>query len=315
MANSDSLALGLVLVSAFTHAIWNYLAKRADGGGTTFVWLFSSLGTLIYFPLAIFIWINEQRSLSLTELTAIGGTCLLHIAYYFLLQRGYQVGDLSLVYPIARGSGPILASLGAVLLLGERPGSLVILGTGLVTLGVFVLTGNPLTAYRNDSARAIGYGLLIGLTIASYTLWDKRAVSMLLIPPLFLTWASNLFRAVTLAPYALRHWGNVQTAWRNHRREAIGISILDSLSYILFLIALQFSDVSSLSPLRQTSILIGAFLGARLLSEEAGRRRLVAASVMVIGVLALAFGQIELNGEGTCAGFHVAYWSFLHFYC
>jgi drug/metabolite transporter (DMT)-like permease len=284
------LALALVLASAVTHAIWNYFAKRADGGGIALVWLFSTLAVFIYLPLAISIWVNEHRSLGLVELAAIGGTCLLHIAYYFLLQRGYQAGDLSLVYPIARGSGPILASLGAVLLLNERPTPLVIMGTGLVTLSVFALTGNPISAFRSDSARAIGYGLLIGLIIAAYTLWDKRAVSDLLIPPLFLTWASNIFRAAALAPYALRHRGSVGAVWRNHRRETIGIGILDSLSYILFLIALQFSDVSVLSPLRQTSILIGAFLGLRLLSEEAGRRRLIAASVILTGVLALAFG-------------------------
>jgi drug/metabolite transporter (DMT)-like permease len=93
-----------------------------------------------------------------------------------------------------------------------------------------------------------------------------------------------------LLPVALRHREGVRRAWSTHRREVIGIGILDSLSYILFLIALSFSAVSLLAPLRQTSILIGAFMGVRLLSEDASRRRLIAAGVMMLGLAALALG-------------------------
>ena len=285
----ETLALGLVLTSAGLHAVWNFLAKRASGE-TTFVWLFSALATLIYLPLAIIILITQRPNLGLPELGALGVTCLLHIAYYLLLNRGYRAGDLSLVYPIARGAGPMLSVAGAVFLLGERPSLLAVIGMLLIVAGVVVVTGNPTTAQRDGVIPAIVYGLLVAVSIAAYTLWDKQVVSFYLIPPLILTWSSGAVRTVVLAPHALRHWGQVRQDWQRFKREALGIAVLDALSYILFLIALSFSQVSHLAPLRQTSILIGAFLGARLLGEKVGQRRIIAALVMLAGVIALALG-------------------------
>lgn len=279
----------MVLVSASLHASWNYLAKKA-GGDTAFVWIFSVIATLIYLPLAIAIVVVQKPTLGTPELVALTVTCIIHILYYLFLNWGYQVGDLSLVYPIARGVGPMLAGIGAIVLLGERPSLLVIGGMLLISLGVIILTSTP-TKNRSGSVRAgVVYGLLTALVIAAYTLQDKQVVSYFLVPPLILTWASNMVRAVFLAPHALRHWDSVKRNWQQHKREAFAVGIIDSLSYILFLIALSTSDVTHLSPLRQTSILIGAFLGTRLLSEEGGRRRIVAALVMMSGVIVLALG-------------------------
>ncbi|MEZ4672089.1 MAG: DMT family transporter [Anaerolineae bacterium] len=285
----DALAFGLVLTSAGLHAVWNFLAKRASGD-TAFVWLFSALATVIYLPLAIFILVVQQPHIGPEEVGAVGVTCALHVAYYMLLNRGYRVGDLSLVYPIARGAGPLLSVVGAVFLLGERPSLLAVSGMLLIVAGVVVVTGSPTRARQDGATPAIIYGLLVALSIAAYTLWDKQVVSFYLIPPLILTWTSGLVRVVVLAPYAAQHWQQVRQDWQRFRKEALGIAVLDSLSYILFLIALSFSEVSHLAPLRQTSILIGAFLGARLLAEDAGRRRLAAAVVMMAGVIALALG-------------------------
>lgn len=286
----EGLAFGLVLTSATLHAVWNFLAKRASGD-SAFVWLFSALATIIYLPLAIIILILQQPRIGLPEVGALAVTGLLHVAYYMLLNRGYRAGDLSLVYPIARGAGPMLSVVGAVLLLGERPSLLAVIGMLLIVAGVVVVTGNPSQARRDGVTTAIVYGLLVAVSIAAYTLWDKQVVSVYLIPPLILTWTSTTIRTVILAPHALRHWQQVRQDWRRFKREALGIAVLDSLSYILFLIALSFSQVSHLAPLRQTSILIGAFLGARLLAEAAGRRRVLAAGVMMAGVIALALGQ------------------------
>lgn len=283
------LAFGLVLASAVMHASWNYLAKSV-GGGMAVVWLFSTIGAVIYLPLALVILVFQQPTLGALELLFLAGTVILHIAYYFLLQRGYASGDLSLVYPLARGTGPVLSVVGAILLLGERPSLGAFAGAVLVSVGVFILMGNPLTLRRRDNGAAIAYGLVCGLTIAAYTLWDKEAVSTLMIPPLILTWFGNAAQAVLLAPNALRYRETVRAAWNDHRRAVIGIAILDSLSYILFLAALTFSSVSLLAPLRQTSILIGAFMGVRLLSEDASRRRIIAAGVMLAGLAALTVG-------------------------
>jgi drug/metabolite transporter (DMT)-like permease len=271
------------------HASWNLLAKRA-GGGMAMVWLFSTVGALIYLPVSAAIFIIQKPTIGAPQFVYIAGSVVLHIAYYFLLQRGYNSGDLSLVYPLARGTGPMLSIVGAVILLGERPSPFVIVGALCVAAGVLILTGNPLALRGHVAATAITFGLLCGLSIAAYTLWDKEAVSAYAIPPVIFTWAGSAAQAILLAPVAYRYRDRVANAWKNHRREVFGIGILDSLSYMLFLIALSVGTVSNLAPVRQTSILIGAFLGVRLLSEDASRRRIIAAAVMLVGLIALAFG-------------------------
>src|SRR5262245_52882461 len=115
------LALSLVLASASLHALWNLLAKNVSGG-IVFVWLFSVLATAVYAPVLVISMLVHPINLSFGALLFLSVTCLLHIFYYWLLNQGYRVGDLSLVYPLARGSGPLFATVGAVLLLGERPG-------------------------------------------------------------------------------------------------------------------------------------------------------------------------------------------------
>jgi drug/metabolite transporter (DMT)-like permease len=285
----NGLAFALVLTSAVMHATWNLLAKRT-GGGMAVVWLFSTVAALLYLPLAVVIFIVQKPVIGTPQLVYIGGSVVLHIAYYFLLQRGYSTGDLSLVYPLARGTGPMLSIVGAVILLGERPSSAVLVGAVFVSVGVLILTGNPMALRQKGAAPAVVYGLLTGLSIAAYTLWDKEAVSTWAIPALIFTWAGNASQMILLAPNAYRYREAVREAWQNHRREVLAIGVLDSLSYILFLIALAVGTVSNLAPVRQTSILIGAFLGVRVLSEDASRRRLVAAAVMLAGLAALAFG-------------------------
>jgi drug/metabolite transporter (DMT)-like permease len=279
----------LVLVSATLHATWNFLAKRA-AGDTAFVWLFSALATVLYLPLAIIIVVVQKPQLGTPELTALGITCILHIAYYLFLNWGYQVGDLSLVYPIARGAGPLLAVIGAVILLGERPSLIAVGGMLLILTGIVILTSSPSKGRQGSLWLGVIYGLLTAVAIGAYTLQDKQVVGYYLIPPLILTWTSSLVQTIALAPHAIRHWDRVKFNWQAHKREAFSIAILDSLSYILFLIALSSGEVAHLSPLRQTSILIGAFLGTRLLAEEGGRRRIAAAVVMMIGVIVLAVG-------------------------
>ncbi len=283
------LAFALVLLSATLHATWNFLAKRV-GGGMTVVWLFTVIGVVVYLPLMLAVLIIEQPTLGLTEFLFIGGTVILHIVYYFLLQSGYRVGDLSLVYPLARGTGPLLTVIGAILLLDERPSVTAFIGALIVTAGIFILTGNVFALRGRDHGPAVAYGLLCGFAIACYTLWDQQAVTVLMIPPVVLIWFAAAAQSIVLTPNAVRNWDIVRHAWANHRRAVIAIGILDLLSYILFLIALRFSDVSLLAPLRQVSILIGAFMGVRLLSEAASTRRLIAAAVMVVGILALTLG-------------------------
>lgn len=284
-----ALALALVLASATTHAAWNLLAKRA-GGGVPFVWLFAALSAVVYAPVAAVALVWTGMRVDGGGALWIAGSSVLHLAYFLLLQRGYRSGDLSLVYPLARGTGPVLATAAAVALLGERPTPLALGGAALVALGAFGLTFGG-AALRGAAARqAVVYGLLTGALIAAYTLWDRRAVAVLGMAPLVYDWASNAGRVLLLTPLVRGRWGEVRSEWRLHRREVLGIALLSPLSYVLVLTALVTSPVSYVAPAREVSILFGTLLGTHLLAEGHGARRLAAAGVMVLGVVALALG-------------------------
>jgi drug/metabolite transporter (DMT)-like permease len=283
------LAVALVLSSAVIHATWNYFAKRV-GGGATFIWLISVCNAVIYAPLAIFMFVRTGTTLSLPQIAYMGGSALLHVTYFTLLSRGYRAGDLSVVYPLARGTGPMLSTVAAIVLLGERPTPVALAGAVMIGLGVFILTGDPRKFRESGASKGIMYALLTGCVIAGYTIWDKQGVSVLLIPPLLYDWTGNLLRIVLLTPHALRHRDELRLHCFTHLKQAILVGTLSPLSYILVLTALTFSPVSYVAPAREISILIGAALGARLLSEGDTVRRLAAASVMVVGVVALALG-------------------------
>ncbi len=285
-------ALVLVLVAATFHATWNLLAKRVGDGGAVFVWLFGSLAVLLYAPLAVVVVALVRPHLGPEALLFMFGSGVLHLGYFVLLQRGYAVGDLSLVYPLARGTGPLLATLAAIVLLGEKPGAVVLLGIGLITVGVFLLTAEPGGARTRMEGWRTGvfYGLLTGAFIAAYTIWDKHAVSALLVPPLLQSWVTTVVTTGLLTPLALHRRGEALALWRAHKVEVFGVAVLSPLSYILVLTALVFTPVSYVAPAREISILIGAAIGARLLAEGDVRRRLAAAGVMVLGIVALALG-------------------------
>jgi drug/metabolite transporter (DMT)-like permease len=283
-------ALVLILAAAFIHATWNLLNKRASGHAT-FTWVVAVLSAVFYLPVAMAAVLFWQAQIGWVEIGLMAGSAALHTGYFVLLNEGYRAGDLSLVYPLARGTGPLLSSAGAILFFGERPSALALVGGLLIVLGVMVLTGSPDKLRQQAGAKkAIIYALVTGTFIAAYTLWDKQAVSTFAVGPILLDWGSNLGRSLLLTPFALRHWNRVQNEWRIHRFEAIGVALLVPLSYILVLTAMQFTPVSYVAPAREISILIGTVMGARLLAEGDVHRRLAAAGAMVLGVVALAIG-------------------------
>jgi drug/metabolite transporter (DMT)-like permease len=283
------VAFSLVLSAAFVHATWNLLAKRAPGG-PAFVWLFSALAVVCYFPLAAIVLVVKRPHFGGAELLFIFGSGMLHLGYFLLLQQGYRFGDLSLIYPLARGTGPTLSTIGAILFFDERPTPLAIGGAIMVVGSVFLLTGGPKALAAIGSRWGIGFGLMTGFVIAIYTLWDKHAVSVLLISPIIYDWTVGLIRTTALTPYVLRNRDALRNCWRLYRREALGVAILSPLAYLLVLTAMISSPVSYVAPAREISILIGAIYGARLLREGDVQRRLMAASGMVAGIIALAIG-------------------------
>lgn len=283
------LAIALVLIAAVLHATWNYLAKRCYGG-VPFVWLYGTIAMLVYAPLALILIATTPITFGATQLAILLGTALLHLIYFLLLTRGYQVADLSLVYPLARGTGPLLATIGAILLLGEQPTVLALAGATLIGVGIFILTGDPRKLRQAGAGQGIRFALMTGTMIAIYTLWDKQAVAVYLIPPLLLDWGSNVTHSIALLPLVRPRWMAVQREWHDHRFRVIAVAILSPLAYILVLTALSFSPVSYVAPMRESSVLIGALMGARLLAEGDTRRRATGAAVIVAGVIAIGLG-------------------------
>ena len=282
-------ALALILAAAVIHATWNLLNKQASGHAT-FTWLVAVLSALFYAPVTITIIEIWQLKIGTVEIGMMAGSAALHTAYFVLLNQGYRAGALSLVYPLARGTGPLLSSIAAIVILGERPSMVAGIGALLIIGGVVILTGNLAQLSRSESRPAVGYALITGLFIAAYTLWDKQAVSHYAIAPLVLDWGANIGRSIMLTPFAFIYSDQAIDEWREHKWEAIAIAVLIPLSYILVLTAMRFTPVSYVAPAREISILIGTAMGARLLAEGDAPRRLGAACAMVLGVAFLAIG-------------------------
>ena len=284
-------AVLLILASSVLHAIWNLLAKRAGVGGAVFVWLFTACSSLLLWPVAIAVYLVEKPDIGWLGFWGMCGTAILHLLYFIVLQRGYRVGDLSLVYPLARGTGLTLSTIMAVVILSERPGPVTIGGLVLVVLGVVLLTWRGRSSESEEKTRAaIKWGILCGMSIGVYSVWDKYMVSGVNVPPVLLELFTGFALCVMLTPHAWTKRDMVRSLWSSHRREVIGVAILAPASYILALTAMSFTPLSSVAPSREISILIGAVLGTRFLGEQHTTRRLIAAGSMVFGVIAIALG-------------------------
>lgn len=297
----SALALTLVLVSAVVHPTWNLLARRATHGDPiALIWLTSVLSAALYVPIVIAVLAVTHARLHDVplDLAMMVGTGILHVIYFVLLQRSYRVSAFSLVYPLARGTGPLISALAAVMFFGERLAPVQCAGVVIIVVAIFVIAGGRATessAHATTSAlrRSLAYGLATGVSIAAYTLWDKRAVSALAISPILYEFGRTLSQALLLSRPALSSKEKrnlLWTTWRQFRREALGIAILSPLAYVLVLYALTAAPVSVVAPLRESSMVIGAFMGAHVLKEGQLRRRLVAASLMLTGIVALARG-------------------------
>ena len=294
------VALAIIVFSAFVHASWNFLLKKS-GGGTGLITASSALSLVIYLPLVAAVISIQGYAFHPWHLALMFGSGMIHTVYFLLLDRAYRSGgDLSIVYPLARATGPLLTIVVAILVLGERPGPLAIGGALLIGASALLLAGNPFAWYRNRGAargnapnarRAIGFALLTGCMIAAYTVFDKASVSTWLIPPLLYDWGCNAFRALVLLPYSARRApGAMARAWQERRGTVIAIALLSPLGYILVLTAMVFTPVSLVAPAREVSILFAALMGAHLLREGDIARRAVAAAGMVLGIAGLTLG-------------------------
>ena len=279
------LGFALVLTAAFCHATWNFFVKRINAG-PELVWLFSTLSILIYLPLAIY-YGSTIAIFDLSQLGFVAGSTALHLGYFLILQMGYGKGDLSVVYPTARATGPILSTFFAVVFLGETLSPLMAVGGAVIILGVMMLTGGSKKT-SGSAVVSLGFGVSAGLLIGSYTAWDAYAVSSLLIPPLLLDYASCVGRAVLLAPTAYKRRDLVGVIWTTHRLGVLAIAIFNPLAYILVLAALTFTPVVYVAPVRELSVLLAVLMGSVLMGESHLKHRLFWAVVILAGVVVLA---------------------------
>ncbi len=289
-------ALALVILAGLIHASWNIAAKKA-GGDARFAGFTGGMLMLFWAPLGIWLGIDEIPLWGRTEWLLVAVSALLHTLYYITLLRGYRKADLTVVYPLARGSGPLLSSLLAITFLGEHLSALGGLGILGVVGGVFLIAGGPsLWRARQDAAqrqrlhKGMLYGLLTGVFIASYTVVDGYAVKFVLMSPILLDYIGNLMRLVLLAPAVLRDRAESVRLWRLQWKYAVFVGIISPVSYVLVLYAMKVARLSHVAPAREVSMLFAALLGGQLLGEGDRLQRLLGAALIAAGVMALALG-------------------------
>ena len=281
-------AIALVLAAAVAHASWNLFGKQAaETGAAFFVWLLAVSAGIIYLPVVIVTVIITRPHLSGLNWLFLAGTGLLHGGYFLFLQLGYRIGDLSLAYPIGRGTGALLAAVAGIVLLGERPTLIGYAGILAIVTGVVVI-GLPERAITSAAAGAIGFALVTGLFIGIYTIWDKYAVATLHTGPALQGYAGFPLMAAVFTPFVLRDRATLAKVWHSFRPQVLGAAVLSPLAYMLVLLALSFTAVSAVAPAREVSVLFGVLLGGRLLGEGSLTRRLVAAAAIVAGIIAIA---------------------------
>lgn len=284
------------MLAGLIHAGWNIAAKKA-GGDARFATFTSAVMTVFWAPLGLWLGWQQVPRWGLAEWAFIVASAVLHLVYYLVLLRGYRKADLTVVYPLARGSGPLLSSLVAIAVLGERITPLGAAGIAGVVGGVFLVAGGPgLLRATHEPARrervliGMRYGVLTGVFIAAYTVVDGYAVKVLLMSPILLDYVGGVVRTAFLAPAVLRDRAKASVLWRRQWKYAVLVGVISPVSYVLVLYAMQVAPLSHVAPAREVSMLFAALLGGHLLGEGDRLLRLAGAALIAAGVMALALG-------------------------
>jgi drug/metabolite transporter (DMT)-like permease len=285
-------AYGIVVASTVTHAYWNFLIKRS-GGGQIFVGISKVLEALVFAPFFIVALLVSDVSLgNAWPLIVVGAG--LTLANYLALGRAYEVGDMSVVYPVARGATLLFLPTLGFLAFGERLSTLGWLAVASITAGIVVL---QLPALSRIAAAAIvsklftpsvGYALAAALAAAGYAVWDKRAVQSL--PPFVYFYAYSALVAAAYALFLERSYPRdaLRAEWRAHRWPMLQVAVLNTVTYVLVLFALRSGTSTYVVAVRQLSIAVGAVLAWRLLGETFGAPRRLGVALVVAGCILVA---------------------------
>lgn len=288
----SALAIAGLLFSAGLHAIWNMLAKRGRDN-QAFLVNAVIVSTALLAPLALLRW----APIPAAAWPVIVLSAALEATYYLLLGRAYRGGDLSMVYPISRGSSPLFVTLIAVLVLGERIAPIGAIGIALTVLGIYVLhlksftrgaLLEPLRALRDSRVSQIA--LLTGLTIAGYSAVDKVGVGMVdPVQYIFIVFALSL---VMLAPFmAGRKRAAMAAEWRANWKSLLAVGAMIGGGYLLILIILSTNKVSYATSVRGASVVFGALLGMLVLKEGMSDKKLLGSLVIFAGIICIGLAQ------------------------
>ncbi len=279
-------ALFLVVIAAALHASWNLISKQAAVAGASFVFAYRLCSTIVYAPWVAYIFWNDGMAWSWLVVAFIAMSSVLHLGYSICLLRGYRAAELSVVYPVARGTGPLLASIGAFLWLSEVPSLSGALGICSVVGGILLIAtqGNWRQFAYAKAWIGIRWGLLIGVFIAAYSLTDAYSVKVLLVAPVLLDWLSACGGTLLMAPSTWVRRARVREQMRGKWGLALAVGILSPLAYILVLYALQQgAEVSVVAPLREMSMMMATFAGFLILKEKVSPMRWLGCVAIIIG--------------------------------
>ncbi|MGZ1492096.1 EamA family transporter [Brevibacterium sediminis] len=292
--------LGLVLIASVAHAVWNLAAKSVTGKGFAFVLAYHGLSAILLAPLAIVIIATGGQSLNWGLVGAAALSAVFHIAYSVALQSGYDHAPLGVVYPTARGTGPVVTIIIAVVFLGERPTLAEAAGAFTVIAGIAVVTIRPRGGVGPTSShglrRGLAWGGLIGAFIASYTLWDDFAVNHVSDSPLlyFAVSEACVGLIMTAGAFALpsgrEKRADLREILTSHKRALVTVAILSPLAYVLVLYAMQQAPVALVAPVRETSIIVGTLLAWWFFGERNVVLKLAGALIVVVGIGLIALG-------------------------
>lgn len=288
-------ALLLVLAAALLHATWNIAAKKA-GGGDAFVLMGALMVGVLWAPLALWFGSEELLRWGWRQWGLAAASAIVHLVYYRCLLRGYREADLTVVYPVARGTGPLITVVAAIVLLGEVPSWAGALGALGVCGGVFVLAGGPRLwdtaqdpGQRQRVHLGLRWGLATGVLIACYSVLDGYAVKVAALSPILLDWVGNWLRVPWLARSQWRARAAFLVALRAQWRYALISALLSPVAYVMVLYAVTMAPLSHVAPAREVSMLFAALLGGRLLGEGDRGARLLGAAMIAAGVLGLVW--------------------------
>lgn len=288
------LALSLVITGALCHASWNYFAKLASGG-KAFVWLYGLVSSFLVLPMLVGMFLLTEVNIQINWppllITALASG-VLHILYSLSLQQGYQSSDMSVVYPIARGAGPLFSVIGAVCLLNERPSVIGWVGVAIIFIGILSVSGvRRLLRKHNDPRliKGVYWGIITGLFIASYTLLDGWVVKIIGLNVLLFYSCCLWLRTFMLAPFVLRDMQALKHQWEINWKYVLLVGILSPAAYLLTLYAMTLAPLSYVAPARELAMLFGALLAVGFLHEKDAKSRLLGTLCIALGVGLLSF--------------------------